>query len=424
MVLIPVLDARAKTGPNKRGVCFELEVECGDDQDLSPNGRFNVLGEYGRNLNPFLRSLVPWVLPAKVRVSSSPSGGGKKKISFTIGAKRVAFETLKEKLEDQIQGGDPVLLCEILHFTKPETVCQWPIRCSLLLESLENHGQQKQKLSILHEGELPHFSRDSTFKHMWKILRWFLFPLLSLGLTFAILFNPEPILSRSYSFIEHAPSFKHYVAPLPENLYQAFLLGSLAQIAKNFPPESQQVTSATEEASRILSVSVSLPDLLAMGERLEEASHHQGLTARVFGFFTFVNAMWAFAIIGISVSIGPSIYHILEPLRGLLYRLYMRLIYDLLLPLVRRLHENSVFELCGYCIAWQFLIGSFLFFFFFYFFLFFFSSFLLFIFLNLTNTEGIQQPREYAYLIAFTGVALLAPCVVYSTILHGGLFVR
>ena len=42
--------------------------------------------------------------------------------------------------------------------------------------------------------------------------------------------------------------------------------------------------------------------------------------AQVYGFFTFINTLWLVAIIGIAVSIAPSVYHILKPLRALLKR--------------------------------------------------------------------------------------------------------
>jgi len=40
---------------------------------------------------------------------------------------------------------------------------------------------------------------------------------------------------------------------------------------------------------------------------------HVGVVYRVLGFFTFVNTVWLFAILGITASIGPSIYHLLQP---------------------------------------------------------------------------------------------------------------
>lgn len=38
---------------------------------------------------------------------------------------------------------------------------------------------------------------------------------------------------------------------------------------------------------------------------------------RVYGFFTFVNIVWTIAILGITISVGPAVWAITEPIRGL-----------------------------------------------------------------------------------------------------------
>jgi hypothetical protein len=78
-----------------------------------------------------------------------------------------------------------------------------------------------------------------------------------------------------------------------------------------------------------------------------------GPIARVLGFFSFVNTLWVFAVLGIAVSIGPSAFYLLQPLHDLLRRLLTKLYRDLLLPLLTRLHTWGVLELgaWGCCFA-------------------------------------------------------------------------
>eukprot|EP00929_Paragymnodinium_shiwhaense_P117262 TRINITY_DN8767_c0_g1_i1.p1 TRINITY_DN8767_c0_g1~~TRINITY_DN8767_c0_g1_i1.p1 ORF type:complete len:329 (-),score=34.23 TRINITY_DN8767_c0_g1_i1:328-1314(-) len=69
------------------------------------------------------------------------------------------------------------------------------------------------------------------------------------------------------------------------------------------------------------------------------------------GFFSFVNIMWLGAIVGIAVSVGPVVWLLSAPLRGLFQKLLVRvkdaliwLAENVLLPLCARLHEWGVWE--------------------------------------------------------------------------------
>jgi hypothetical protein len=66
---------------------------------------------------------------------------------------------------------------------------------------------------------------------------------------------------------------------------------------------------------------VTSAQLLSMAEEIKRIESSVSVVTRVTGFFTFTNTVWFFAIVGIAVSIGPALYHILKPLRDLLKRI-------------------------------------------------------------------------------------------------------
>ena len=59
--------------------------------------------------------------------------------------------------------------------------------------------------------------------------------------------------------------------------------------------------------------------------------------------------MWLLGIAGITISIGPSLYHVLKPLREALRRAIKWVTEEVLIPLSRILHEHGVFEAGAWC---------------------------------------------------------------------------
>jgi len=123
-----------------------------------------------------------------------------------------------------------------------------------------------------------------------------------------------------------------------------------------------------------------------MEKHLKDLSLHQGVVARVTGFFTFVNICWLGAILGIAVSIGPSICHVLRPLRELLQRFWRWFVDDILVPTIIRLHNWGLIEIG----AWAFVYGLML------------------------DAEALFA-METGCFIAMTSLALSIPCFFYST---------
>ena len=56
----------------------------------------------------------------------------------------------------------------------------------------------------------------------------------------------------------------------------------------------------------------------------QEYEHHSGVTARLRGALSLVNLLWAVAIGGVVVSVGPALYVLASPFQRLLATVFMR----------------------------------------------------------------------------------------------------
>jgi len=90
--------------------------------------------------------------------------------------------------------------------------------------------------------------------------------------------------------------------------------------------------------------SIDLEELRGVGARLLEIENHVGLLPRVMGAFSLINLVWLLSILGIAVSIGPSIVHALRPLREQLLRTARWLFNHVIEPVAVRCHCWGVFE--------------------------------------------------------------------------------
>ena len=60
------------------------------------------------------------------------------------------------------------------------------------------------------------------------------------------------------------------------------------------------------------------------GFYVQEYEHHTGVTARVRGALSLVNLLWAVAIGGVAVSVGPALYVLASPFQRLLAVIFLR----------------------------------------------------------------------------------------------------
>jgi len=166
------------------------------------------------------------------------------------------------------------------------------------------------------------------------------------------------------------PSMSHHLPPLPDSRSQAFKLGLLwAQHMANATIESSANLLAQAASvltpkdakiglSQISNVSLTESDLQLMLQRLINEESRVSLTYRVASMFSFINFIWLLSIIGITVSIGPSLWVILRPIRHLLETLAKRLLEHVLIPLAVRCHEWGLFELLLWGVSVMILIDS------------------------------------------------------------------
>merc|ERR1719242_1789484 len=129
-------------------------------------------------------------------------------------------------------------------------------------------------------------------------------------------------------------------------------------------------------------------------QNIIDSEKHRGLTERVWGFFNFINIMWLVAIAGITVSIGPAVYHLTEPLRKWLKRVCIWIYDNVVVPFFRFCHENYIFEVAGYVGCFNFIV------------------------------EGMNLPAETGMYVSLTGYALLTLCLSYTTFLRGAQALR
>jgi len=107
----------------------------------------------------------------------------------------------------------------------------------------------------------------------------------------------------------------------------------------------EEVAPLLQSAASLLGrPSIDLEELRGVGARLLEIENHVGLLPRVMGAFSLINLVWLLSILGIAVSIGPSIVHALRPLREQLLRTARWLFNHVIEPVAVRCHCWGVFE--------------------------------------------------------------------------------
>jgi len=230
-----------------------------------------------------------------------------------------------------------------------------PTTASLMKRGLAEHS------SILYEGELPKMTPRSQFL---KVLRWWLCSLVFCAASWLLLMRPLPTLSAAPSlFSPGNTTIMTVLPPHPTTLADAFKLGGLHQQLHQYSA-SQQVHKGDKAPDFILSEAATLvgrthggkpltiSEFDGMLQEIVRIESRVSIVTSVRGFFTFINTMWLLAIVGISVSIGPSLYHVLKPVRDILQRVCRWMADHIIVPIARRLHEWGVFEMIAYYFCW------------------------------------------------------------------------
>ena len=313
-----------------------------------------------------------------------------------------------------------------------------PVKASTILASLRSNQNNLDGASCVYSGDLtnvhpPHaILRVASKGCAWA--RWWLGPLLLLATCWALLLpaSRELLLEETPSLWpsegqRNASTITQVLPPMPSTLSQSFELGSLeAQLryieaplpGKNVSsnaatapglllPRPDRGFSPTERANSSAAIlaraaaltgrrTLSPADLHALLPAILEMQAHKGLWQRLTGAINFVNTVWLFAVIGIVVSIGPSVHHVLQPFELWIKRV-ARWAYDhVIKPTTKRLHTWGVFEVAAWALSLLIVVDG-----------------------CRVWSLNASGDTDAAVMISLTGVLLCVPCQVYSTVLHG-----
>ena len=283
----------------------------------------DILGDWGRNLNPALSMIGRMLLPHRLEhgmksfeglhatPSHTPSSTIKASIGF--GVKKLSHRQLNERLDEQIEGGDPVLLMR--YSAAGRVLLDIPTRCSLIKQSL-NPPAGATRQSIVYSGPLPDFKSSWLTRVLYPLLRWLIFPFLFTCACWAICTPSYRPVVAHYTYPAFAPAnttAANLSSLLPLNpavRSGAFQLGQLeyrlTALEGSPPPQNHTAISQVLQAAAAVAkrATVSSAELHATLSYLLEDESHVSLGSRVSGFFSFVNTMWLLGIVGITVSIG------------------------------------------------------------------------------------------------------------------------
>eukprot|EP00051_Salpingoeca_urceolata_P014905 m.190296 g.190296 ORF g.190296 m.190296 type:complete len:616 (-) comp18225_c0_seq5:99-1946(-) len=352
-------------------------------------GEIDVLGSFSHALPPGGSSLMAWLLPLKLRnFPASDFRGDRFEARFGLGLYRLSHTTLLSRLQGFATAGDPVIMLEIADTDTAQVLTRFPTRASLISAALENDDDR----NIVYRGARCAIPRRSAGL---RLFRWWLLPLLALAGIAWMTLRSASAVALVPSLLPHTNrSIATALPPYPESMMQAWNLGGLlAQL--NSTSSTAAAETLLQQAANITGRdSLTLEQLQAIPALIEATEAHTSILARARGMFSFINLIWLVSIVGIAVSIGPSVYHITKPIQDWLKRVCKQVLDRVIIPFARWAHENGVFELVAYTAALTVCV------------------------------DGIRMPREYGEMVTLSGIVALAPCMAYSTFLHGGSVIK
>lgn len=314
-------------------------------------------------------------------------------LTFTVGAARLSRGRIDSVLNDIVNGGDEVFVFEL---QGADGKC-WgflPTKASLIQRSLSTPGGA----SIRCYEKLPVYHRGSDAMKWIKFLKYPTF----FGIGSWLVWLHPTLVNKYIPMLLHEQYYANFTSILsnslplcPDNMKVAFQLGILKQRLVDVMATSataDTVQSILHQAADLTGKSVeliSVDSLLNVLTEIEKFESKVSVVTKVRGFLSFVNFLWLCAILGIGVSVGPSIYHILVPLRDIIMRISRWVFNEVILPLTTRLHSWGVFETVAYMCCF------------------------------LAVVEGFRMDQETGLYVALTGAVVYIPCVVYSCFLWG-----
>ena len=227
---------------------------------------------------------------------------------------------------------------------------------------------------------------------MKSIIFNYLGPVLSTIFISYMCFFPEKIIQKIPSIIgifmkdkDKNKSFKDYIPSIPKEPIKIWKLSqleyALREIEKTYANDFQKKENFTEEIIK------QAKEIIGNGKMNSEILHkfpeflanidNNSFLSRIIGFFSFVNIIWMVAIIGIVISIGPSLLFLFKPFMKGLFRQYI-------LPILYKLYECGFAEFLAYAIS------------------------------IILISDGMKVNREWGFFISLTGTGFIVVLFVYS----------
>ncbi|CEM34251.1 unnamed protein product [Vitrella brassicaformis CCMP3155] len=209
------------------------------------------------------------------------------------------------------------------------------------------------------------------------LLRPFVVPSLFLVGVWLTVVNKRPFLPYLLSPRPFYPQGKETAEPSREAVLQSLLLSvnrttafELGQLAEHLREHGEDADCVSDDRGGCKPVLERATELVGSRDRLtademwgighlikrgeEEEAGKKMIWERVRGLFSFVNVMWALAILGIACSLGPVVYYLLHPLATVLLTLARAVWQHLVYPLL--LLSRPLFELLAYYICLLFIV--------------------------------------------------------------------
>lgn len=406
------------TGLNSNGCSMKIVGKALKKMDILSILKDLDLKVYGKILEYYDSSILPLHLAEnyieKVNVFEK-DGLDEFEINFYFGTDnhqmKIAHSQIEKELKKLYSNGDMPIEFEFLHHLKK--IFSFYSRPSMIhksFDSIEIIGKTSAMLLgfVPNEFQL----RKKTWKHfIWLILSFVFINLLWAAAASSFLWFILPALFSISIWVSYYNS-NFFKANFPGFLYQALDKFSFKK-NKNIPltpctlSQSWNVsrleyeyrvleTNANQDKSQMDEIlkkigqcfrtnrEMKVEEIENMYKRIQEFENEESVSQKVFGFFKFVNLLWLLSIIGISVSIGPSIWVITEPIRGSLHLVLIWFWNHVIIPC----HNHSILEMFFY-----FICSAFIF-------------------------ESYKFNKESGFYVAFTGVALAIPTYCYTISLH------
>ena len=210
-------------------------------------------------------------------------------------------------------------------------------------------------------------------------------------------------------------SYKDYIPSIPKEPIKIWRLSqleyALREVEKTYANDLQKKENFTEEiikqAKEIVGSGKMNSEILHKFSDFLKDANSNSFLSRVIGFFNFVNIIWMIAIIGIIISIGPSLLFLFKPIMKIMIQIFtdfivplliiflfkpimkimIQIFTDFIVPLLIKLYEYGFIECLTYVIS------------------------------IILISDGMKVNKEWGFFISLTGTGFIVVLFVYSIIL-------